>query len=78
MMYDPEPAPALEDILTTEQAADIAGKSPEAIRKAMQRGSLRGRHVGRLWITTRAELREWLSWGPVQRRNSRGRYSERL
>lgn len=71
----------LEDIIGTDEAADIAGKSEEAIRKAMQRGSLRAKriHHGRAWVTTRAELRAWLSWGPVQRRNGRtGRFMDRL
>lgn len=61
----------LEEIISTDEAAELSGKSPEAIRKALQRGSLRGRHIGRRWVTTRAELREWLSWGPVERRRGR-------
>jgi hypothetical protein len=62
----------LEDVLDTDEAAELAGKSPEAIRKALQRGSLRGKHIGRSWVTTRAELREWLAWGPVERRRHKG------
>jgi len=66
----------LEDVLSTDEAAEIAGKSPEAIRKALQRGSLRGRHIGRHWVTTREEVREWQAWGPVERRRGRrGRYA---
>ena len=65
----------LEDIITTDEAAEISGRSAEAVRKALQRGSLRGKHVGRLWVTTTAELREWMAWGPVDRRNAKsGRY----
>jgi hypothetical protein len=63
----------LDDILSVHEAADIAGKDAEAIRKALQRGSLRGRQLGRQWVTTRAELTRWLAWSPVHRRNDKRR-----
>ncbi len=62
---------SLEDILDTQEAADLAGKTPEAIRKALQRGSLRGRQLGRQWVTDADEVAAWLAWGPVQRRNAK-------
>ena len=69
----------LDDIISSDEAAEIAGKTPAAIRKALQRGSLRGKQLGRQWVTTRDELSRWLAWTPVHRRNARsGRYMDGL
>ena len=62
----------LDDVLTTEEAAELCGRSTEAVRKALQRGSLRGKHVSRYWITTRADVLSWMAWGPLERRRHKG------
>jgi hypothetical protein len=65
----------LDDILSAQEAADVAGKSLDAVRKAMQRGSLRGRNIGRQWVTTRDEVARWQAWRPYRRRHvETGRY----
>jgi len=50
----------LDDILTTQEAADLLGRTPDAIRKAIRRGRLDGRTLGptnrAVTITTRAAL----------------------
>lgn len=46
----------LADILDLDDAAAVVGTTPEALRKAAQRGTLRARRVGTatrgVWITT--------------------------
>lgn len=68
----------LDDVLGVDEAAEAAGKSSVAVRKALQRGSLRGKKVGRDWVTTREDVLAWLAWRPVDRRNAKGRYDRRI
>lgn len=49
----------LDDIITLGEAAELLGRSPDAMKKAAQRGRLEARRLGEgngqraLWITTR-------------------------
>lgn len=57
----------VDDILTMQEAAEIAGRTPDAMRKACQRGKLDGKRVGGAdhrgtWVTTRAALTEYMAW----------------
>jgi excisionase family DNA binding protein len=48
-------------MLTTLTAAAIAGVTPEAIEKAIQRGQLRpSARFGRMHVIERAELERWM------------------
>lgn len=49
---DMEPIPFVE-------AAALMGVTPEALRKAHQRGYLQAKKIGRNWTTTRRWLNEW-------------------
>ena len=58
---------AVEDIIGMEEAAEIAGRSTEAMRKAAQRGSLPAKKIGGsgprgYWVTTRHALVEYIAW----------------
>lgn len=55
------------DILDLREAAEIAGRSEEAMRKACQRRSLAAKKIGGsgprgYWVTTRSALVEYLAW----------------
>lgn len=57
---------ALDDIMDMTEAADIAGRSVDAMRKAAQRGTLRARRIGGasqrgIWVTTHDELTDYLA-----------------
>lgn len=52
---------AMETTLTTTEAAERARISPRGIRKAIARGVLPARKVGRDWLITEAELVAWLA-----------------
>ena len=68
-------------MLTVAEAAEIADRDPETIRKACQRGSLRAKRVGATayrgaWIILREDLEAWMA-GVVlkeQRRDGAGRF----
>ena len=61
---DDGPVTTVDDILTAQEAADILGRTLEATRALMRRGSLRGRRMGRPahWVTTRYEVQEYAAW----------------
>src|ERR1035437_10319271 len=50
-----------DDPLTLADAAHVASTTPEALKKAIERGRLGGRKIGRDWTTTTAELTEYLN-----------------
>lgn len=58
----------LDDIISLEDAADQLGRSPEAMRKAAQRGTLVARRVGRQWITTREHAVRYVAGVQTRRR----------
>jgi uncharacterized protein YuzE len=47
--------------ISLAEAATIANVSPQAIRKAIERGRLDGRKIGRNWTTTTAALTTYLN-----------------
>ena len=49
-----------DDLLTTAQAAELAGVSREAISKAISRGYITAGHFGQARTIERAELERWL------------------
>ena len=58
----------LDDVVSLEEAAEALGRSPEAFRKAAQRGTLEARHVGRQWITTRDAAARYVAGVQSRRR----------
>lgn len=52
---------ALPDVCRVEDLATHLGMSPSAVRRALRRGEIPGRHVGRRWLISRPALLEWLS-----------------
>lgn len=56
----------LDDVVTLDEAAEIAGRSPVTMRTAAGRGKLRARKVGNpphdVWITTRGAVSEYLAY----------------
>jgi hypothetical protein len=50
----------LDDVITSGEAAELLGRTPGAVVKACQRGTLRARRLGSgtrgIWITTRESV----------------------
>lgn len=55
---------ALPDVCRVEDLAEHLQVSTAAIRRALRRGELPGRRVGRRWLISRLALVEWLSSTP--------------
>jgi len=53
-----------KEVLTLEEAAELLGISPRALREAAARGEVPGRKVANRWRFSRFALHRWLS-GPV-------------
>lgn len=64
-----------DDILTVKEAAEILGRSVQATRSLIWRGSIRGRKVGKpgVWVTTRWEVVEYMAWARTHRHYERRR-----
>lgn len=56
----------LDDLLTLDEAADIAGRAAVSLRRAAVNGRLRARRFGTeprtVWITTRQAVSEYLAY----------------
>jgi hypothetical protein len=57
----------IDEVIDLREAAEIAGRTEEAMRKACQRGTLPAKRVGgavhrSTWVTTRQELAEYIAW----------------
>lgn len=63
----------LDDILSLDEAGELIGRSPEAMRKAALRGSLETKMVGRTYITTRDAAARYAARVAVKRRVARPR-----
>ena len=50
-----------ETVLSLTDAAAVAGTTPQAMRKACERGRLAGQKVGRDWVVTSTALTEYLN-----------------
>ena len=53
------PRCALEDVLSLVEAAEISGISAHTLAQQAERGRLRGRKIGRTWVTTRECLADY-------------------
>ena len=53
-----------EEWITTDQAADLSGLSRPHIRYLLRNRKIRGRKIGRDWVTTRAAVEEYLATNP--------------
>jgi len=47
---------SFEDLIGLEEAAQYAGFSSRHLRLLLQKGSIRGKKIGRDWITTKEEI----------------------
>ncbi len=54
-------AVALPDVCRVEDLAQHLNISPAAIRRALRRGDIPGRRVGKRWLVARLALVEWLA-----------------
>lgn len=68
----------LRDVVTLAQAADESGRNLAALQKAAQRGKLRAIKVGRpssqVWVTTRADVAEWIADAELAKADNRARW----
>ncbi len=59
----------LDDILSLDEAAELIGRSPGAMRKAAQRGTLEAKKIGpRYYATTREAVVRYAARVASQRR----------
>lgn len=65
----PEP---LDELLSLDEAAEIAGRAPVTLRAAIARGKLDGRKVGDAWVTSRPAVSDWLAYLAAQPWTRRG------
>ena len=63
---------ALDELLSLDEASEIAGRAPVTLRAAIARGKLDGRKVGDAWVTTRAAVADWLAYLAAQPWTGRG------
>lgn len=61
---------SLDELVTTAEAAELSGRTPDAIKRAMYRGRLPGKKIGGGWVTTKRDLTEYI--GEMNRRSRRG------
>lgn len=60
----------MDQLVTSAEAAEIAGRTADAMKRAMYRGRLSGRKVGGSWVTTRRDLAIYIA--ETDRRSRRG------
>ena len=51
----------LDDLISLNQASKIIGLSSDHLRRLMENGLIKGKKVGRDWITTKEFVMEYLS-----------------
>jgi excisionase family DNA binding protein len=60
------PAPALDEVLTLEEAAALLKVPADAIRERAAAGELPGRRFGTEWRFTRSAIFDWLAEGEAR------------
>ena len=50
-----------DEPMPLDEAAEVAGVTPQALRKACERGRLGGKKIGRNWTTTARALNDYLN-----------------
>jgi excisionase family DNA binding protein len=53
--------PALDDLISLSEAAGLSGLSPDHLRRLVREGNLKGKKIGRNWVTTVQAVNEYLS-----------------
>ena len=56
-----------EEFISLSEAAAIAKLHPDHLRKLAQHGYLRAKKIGRMWVTSRAAVEEYV--GDVEKRS---------
>ena len=51
---------SMDDWITTEEAADIAGYHPNHVRRLMRRGVIRGKKFNTAWMISKESLLAYL------------------
>lgn len=52
------------EIITTKEAAKIAGRSRDQILYLLRHGIIKGKKMGRDWLTTREEVERYIASNP--------------
>ena len=56
--------PALDDLISLSEAAEISGLSHSHLRLLVRRGDIWGKRMGRDWFTSEKAVKEYLSSNP--------------
>lgn len=49
-----------KDLINLEEASKISGLSSDHLRRLMEKGTIRGRKIGRDWITTSYFVKDYM------------------
>jgi hypothetical protein len=60
-LKDQSKNPALDELISLKEAAEISGLSPRHVRLLVSRGILWGKKMGRDWFTTSRAIREYMA-----------------
>lgn len=55
------PQPRLDDLISLREASDLSGLSQPHLALLIRRGELRGKKIGRNWVTTAQAVNEYLA-----------------
>jgi len=55
--------PGLDDLISLQEAADYGGLSASHLRLLVRNGELKGKKIGRNWVTTKQAVDEYLAQG---------------
>jgi len=50
-----------KDLINLEKASEISGLSSDHLRRLMEHGSIKGKKIGRDWITTNYYVEEYIN-----------------
>ena len=53
-----------KQLITTKEAATIAGRSRDQILYLLRHGIIKGKKMGRDWLTTRVEIERYMATNP--------------
>ena len=57
-------SPEVEDYIPLSEASDMTGYSIDHLRRLIQKGKMRGRRIGRNYVTTQSAIQDYIASSP--------------